>query len=608
MSLKRYLANADNTIANAFRNDNFNLRATGSNMGLADVLEVFSIYGRSTTSSAELSRVLVQFDTSEISSDRTAGDIPASGSVSFYLRLYNAETTKTVPQDFSLTIQAISRSWDEGYGLDLEGYKDKGKSNWIDSKERTSATATIVASTPGSLLGGATFTLTNAAGTTTVYRINGGGSYDTQAGGSAGSTIDIFFGGASTVAHVAEAITKAVTATTNADMTASDNGTNVTIVQTTKGTAGNKTNSDNSSGLTSVGNFTGATGQWTSAGGDYHASPSYTQTFTKGTEDLEVDITTLVEQWLTGSSGGGKTNYGVGIRLGPTFEASSSSNPSGAVDSFYAKRFFARGTEFFFKRPVIEARWDSSKRDDRGDFYLSSALAPASDNLNTLYLYNYVRGRLKNIPDVGTGNIFVNLYQTLGSSALNQAVATPATGGFVSTGIYSCSVCITGTYSNLRDVWFKGSNQYFTGTISPKSFSAASISEGRTKKHLSITNLKDSYTREENARFNLYVRERNWSPTIYTAASTEISTTVIQSASFRLYREIDGLEIVPHATSSELYTMLSHDVSGNYFNFDMSLLDGGYQYSFKFAFYDEERNAWDEQTEKFTFRVLDYEH
>ena len=485
MSLKRYLANADNTIANAFRNDNFNLRATGSNMGLADVLEVFSIYGRSTTSSAELSRVLVQFDTSQISSDRTAGDIPASGSVSFYLRLFNAETTKTVPQNFSLTIQAISRSWDEGYGLDLEGYKDKGKSNWV----------------------------------------------------SASSTVG-----------------------------------------------------------------------WTAAGGDYHASPSYTQTFTKGTEDLEVDITTLVEQWLTGSSGGGKANYGVGIRLGPTFEASSSSNPSGAVDSFYAKRFFARGTEFFFKRPVIEARWDSSKRDDRGDFYLSSALAPASDNLNTLYLYNYVRGRLKNIPGVGTGSIFVNLHQTLGSSALTQAVVTPATGGFVSTGIYSCSVCITGTYSTLRDVWFKGSDQYFTGTISPKSFSAASISQGRTKKYLNITNLKDSYTRDENARFNLYVRERDWSPTIYTVASTEVSTTIIESASFRLYREIDGLEIIPHATSSDLYTMLSHDVSGNYFNLDMSLLDGGYQYSFKFAFYDEERNAWDEQAEKFTFRVIDYEH
>jgi len=485
MSIKRYTANADNTIANAFRNDNFNLRATGSNAGLADVLETFSIYGRATTSSAELSRILVQFDTTQIAADRTAGDIPTSGSVSFYLRLFHAETVKTVPKEFNLAVQAVSRSWSEGNGLDLENYKDKGKSNWVSAS---------------------------------------------------------------------------------------------------------------------------AAAKWTTAGGDYHAAPAYSQTFNTGLEDLEIDVSELVEQWLTGSAGGGKTNYGVGIRFSSSFEASSSTNPSGAVDSFYTKRFFARGSEFFFKRPVIEARWNSSTQDDRGNFYLSSALAPAADNLNTLYLYNYVRGRLTNIPGIGTGSIFVNLFQTLGGSAISQAVRTPATGGFVSTGIYSCSVSVAGNYTTLRDVWFSGSTQYFTGSISANSFAANSISEGRTKKLVNITNLKDAYTRDEVPRFNVYVRERDWSPTIYTVASNAVEATIIPSASFRLYREIDGLEIIPHGTGSDLYTLLSYDVSGNYFNLDMSLLDGGYQYSLKFAFYDDERNSWDEQAEKFTFRVLDYEH
>jgi len=485
MSIKRYKADADNTISNAFRNDNFNVRATGSNAGLSDILETFSIYGRATTSSAELSRILVKFDTSQISTDRTAGDIPQSGSVSFYLRLFNAETTKTVPKEFDIAIQAVSRSWEEGHGLDLESYKDKGKSNWVSAS---------------------------------------------------------------------------------------------------------------------------STAAWTTAGGDYHDSPSYSQTFNTGLEDLEVDITPLVEQWLTGSAGGGKENYGVGIRLSSSYEASSSSNPSGAVDSYYTKRFFARGSEFFFKRPVIEARWNSSVKDDRGNFYLSSALAPAADNLNTLYLYNYVRGRLRNIPAIGTGSIYVHLYQTLGGSPLTQSVATPATGGYVSTGIYSCSVSISGNYTTLRDVWFSGSTEFFTGSVTVNSFAGSGISEGRTKKYIKITNLKEAYTREETPRFNVYIRERNWSPTIYTVASSEIETTIIPSASFRLYREIDGLEIIPHGTGSDLYTLLSYDVSGNYFNFDMSLLDGGYQYSLKFAFYDDERNTWDEQAEKFTFRVLDYEH
>ena len=57
MSIRRYAATADNTITNAFK-ENLTTRGTGSNMGQADVSEVFSIYARASTSSAELSREL----------------------------------------------------------------------------------------------------------------------------------------------------------------------------------------------------------------------------------------------------------------------------------------------------------------------------------------------------------------------------------------------------------------------------------------------------------------------------------------------------------------------------------------------------------------------
>ena len=45
MAIKRYYANADNTIANAYKED-LSTRGTGSNMGQADILEAFSIYGQ----------------------------------------------------------------------------------------------------------------------------------------------------------------------------------------------------------------------------------------------------------------------------------------------------------------------------------------------------------------------------------------------------------------------------------------------------------------------------------------------------------------------------------------------------------------------------------
>ncbi len=495
MATRRYKATADNTIANGYQ-ENLATRATGSNMGLADVSEVYSIYGRESTTSSELSRILTTFDVASITSDRTAGIIPASGSVSFYLRLYNAETSNTVPKDFKLVVEAISRAWTEGDGLDLENYKDLGVSNWISASQGVA---------------------------------------------------------------------------------------------------------------------------WTTAGGDYHATPAFEQTFETGLEDLDLNISELIEQWIKGAGGGGKANYGLGVRLTSSLET--------AETSYYTKRFFARGTQYFFKKPVIEARWNSSIQDDRGDFYFSSSLAPAADNLNTLYLHNYIRGQLTNIPAIGsTGSIMVSLYS---GSADNTAPSgskltlydgtTNITGGFVSTGIYSCSVAITESATSIEtlyDVWHSGSAddehavsiEYFTGSITPESFAASSFSEGNIRYVTNIKNLRNKYFCEEEARFNVYVRNKNWSPTIYTVASTEIENTIIPSASYRVYRVLDGYNAIPHGTGSDLQTILSYDVSGNYFNLDMSLLEPGYEYGIKLAFYDSQRQSWIEQDQKFLFRVEDYEY
>ena len=488
MAIRRYKATADNTIANGYQ-ENLSTRATGSNMGQADVSEVYSIYGRASTSSAELSRILTKFDVDTISSDRTAGVIPANGSVSFYLRLYNAETSKTVPKNFDLVISAISRSWSEGDGLDLENYKDIGESNWISASSTTA---------------------------------------------------------------------------------------------------------------------------WTSEGGDYHASPTFKQNFETGLEDLEIDVTSLVEEWIAGT----KTNYGFGIQLTSSQEASSSTNPLGVTSSYYTKRFFARGTQYFFKKPVIEARWNSSTQDDRGDFYYSSSLAPTADNLNTLYLYNFVRGQLTNIPVINTGSIYASLYSGSSAPTGNKLVLhdgnTNVTGGHVSTGIYSCSVAITSAATPLKtlfDVWHNDSGtQYFTGTVKPTVLRALGASTGNNRRIAKIKNLRAKYFSEEEARFNVFVRNKNWSPTIYTVASSVVENTIIPSASYRVYRVLDGLNVIPHGTGSDLQTILSYDVSGNYFNLDMSLLEPGYEYGVKLAFYDSQRQSWIEQDQKFLFRVEDYEY
>jgi len=502
MALLRYTASADTTIVNAYQL-NLKTRGTGANAGEADVMEVFSIYGRQASGSQELSRILLQFPTTQISSDRTSAIVPASGSVSFYLRLFNAVTSKTTPRDYKLVVAAVSQSWQEGVGLDLEGYTD----------------------------------ITNG---------NTGANW----------------------------------------MSASD------------------------------------TAAWTTVGGDYLTSSSdlfFEQTFETGLEDMEIDVTALVESWIAET----QTNYGVEVLLSSSYEAYYSSstgdntgsiidNTSGATKSYYTKRFFARGSQYFFKRPIIEARWNDVTRDDRGNFFFSSSRAPAADNLNTLYFYNIIRGRLVNIPNVSTGEIYVSLY----SGSKNNSVpsgselslydgTTALTGGYVSTGIYSCSIGITSSIpivSPLYDVWFSGSEQYYTGSIKPENISSGG-SLNPTRYIINVTNLKNSYYNTETTRLNLYVRNKNWSPNIYTVANASPRIYSIQSASYRVYRVLDGQEAVAYGTGSDFHTGLSYDVSGNYFDFDMSMLEPGYTYAFKFAFYDEQVKAWQEQAENFKFRV-----
>tara|TARA_Y100000592_G_scaffold781_1_gene1295 strand:+ start:43926 stop:45479 length:1554 start_codon:yes stop_codon:yes gene_type:complete len=514
--LTRYTASADNTIVNAF-GTRADTRGTGSNTGLADIIETYSIYGRQSVSSSvstasqELSRILVKFPINSISSDRSAGTVPASGSVSFYLKLFNAPHSKTVPRDYKLVVYPVSQSWQEGTGLDLEGYKDLTHGN------------------PGS----------------------------------------------------------------------------------------NWMSASNSAA-------------WETPGGDYitsNANLIFEQTFEKGIENLEIDITSLVEGWIAGSV----NNYGVGVFLSSSFEAYYSGshgqntgsildNTDGAKKSYFTKRFFARGSQYFFKRPMIEARWDDAVRDDRPDFYFSSSLAPGADNLNTLYLYNFIRGRLANIPAIGTDKIMVSLFSGSADNTAPSGSAlslyngkTSLTGGYVSTGVYSCSIgIVSSSTSPLYDVWFSGSDsvsdaasaslQYYTGSITPKVFSGSPTEESKNY-ILNITNLENTYQQNQIQRFNLYVRPRNWNPTIYTKATSVVQTTSIQSASYKVVRTLDNLVAVEYGTGSDNHTVLSYDVKGNYFDFDMKLLEPGYEYKFKFAFYDSRANSWNEQQEEFKFRV-----
>ena len=533
MAIKKYTANKDNTVTNAFE-ANLVSRGTGSNMGASDVLEVFSIYGQAiqpsssigegSSQTSELARVLLEFPISDISADRTSETIPVSGSVDFYLKLYNARHGQTTPKSIKLVVSPVSRTWEEGFGLDMDEYKDitrdREGSNWMNS----------------------------ASGTV-----------------------------------------------------------------------------------------------WTTPGGDYLTSSVITKTLEKGIEDLEINITEIVEEWI---SSDGYTNYGLGIKLDETQEAYFSSsngsvtgsvlhNTAGAKRSFYTKKFFGKGTEFFFRKPTIEARWDSSTKDQRGNSFYSSSLASATENINTLYFYNYFRGQLRNIPGIDSKGspIYVKLYRDdnegnptgtavtlVQSEYVTSTNQTVVTGGYVSTGVYSASFALTGGTSAdtaMHDIWFSGS-QYgttlFTGSFKPTSLKSLNY-KAFPEYVTNITNLKSKYHTSEKPTFRLFIREKNWNPTIYTKATATQDSKIIEDGYYKVFRVVDNLEIIDYGTGSALspqsedsagsFTRMSYDVSGSYFDLDTSILEPGYMYGMRLAYFVN--GSYIEQPETFKFRVEELE-
>jgi hypothetical protein len=644
MAIKRYIASADNTITDAYQMD-LETRGTGSNMGAADTLESFYIYGQISSSAgttAEKSRILVQFDIDRMNEDRTNGLVPISGSVAWYLNMYNAPHSFTLPKDFKMVIKACSGSWQEGRGLDLDNYTDQtyegvgsnwarkgatadGFSTWLtdggDFAESLLTPAYTASFTNGTedlsvdisdivedwMTGGVaascsglisslassantddiTFTLIDSQGTTVVFRLD---KDVTTAGEVIGTS------GLGSVAAITTKIIESINNVTQLRITAAstDAATNVfNITMDDVGLAGNKLGGP----------------------GDFEDSGSL--------KDGTQWVTTSTDNFQNGT---GIPNYGLGVFMSSSYETGSYSN--------YTKKFFARSSEYFFLRPNLEARWDSTTKDSAGYFMQSSSLASGDDNLNTLYLYNYVRGKLQNIPanashadpavsmkvslySNSVGNVYDKLKLPKGRSVAS-ANDVNAVGGIVSEGIYTASFAMShskgtaGFSGSVYAAWhFNDLITYHTSSEITVSTLNASNFNPDPEYVTTIDNLKPVYSRDEEARFRLFVRAKNWNPNNYTVVQSEPVAEIVEDAYFNLYRTVDDYEVISYGTGSAIspqatasvgsYTRLSYDISGNYFDLDMALLQAGYEYGLRFAYYSN--GTYREQKEVFRFKV-----
>jgi hypothetical protein len=155
-----------------------------------------------------------------------------------------------------------------------------------------------------------------------------------------------------------------------------------------------------------------------------------TQHFEQGNENLEIDVTDIVNAFITG-----ETNYGLGIAFPRIYEELD-------TDDYEYVGFFTRHTQTFYE-PYVETTYSCHINDDRTDFYL--------DKANRLYLYVNLGGTPTNLDELPTVTVYDNCQLVISSYTQSDVV-------HCTKGVYYIDLLVNTNSNNqpgvmVNDVW-----------------------------------------------------------------------------------------------------------------------------------------------------------
>ena len=120
-----------------------------------------------------------------------------------------------------------------------------------------------------------------------------------------------------------------------------------------------------------------------------------------------------------------------------------------------------------------------------------------------------------------------------------------------------------------------------------------------------MPNLQAEYGPNDIINFRVFVQDKEYHANIYTVASTAAEPTILEKMYYRISRVVDEEIVVDYGTGSgnASYSQLSYDVSGNYFDFDIGILEPDFSYEISYLVY--QAGNYSEIKDKFNFRVID---
>jgi hypothetical protein len=324
--------------------------------------------------------------------------------------------------------------------------------------------------------------------------------------------------------------------------------------------------------------------------GDGIINISSKQTFSDGTEDLSLDVTTIVSATLAGQV------PDHGFRL--AFTSSQESDEY----TYFVKRFASRHTHEDNLKPRLVVYYDDTVQSNESDLFF--------DLSGSLFLYNKNR--------VGLSNIFSSSAEISGNNSLILKLVTTGSTGliteFVTASQYSIgNNFVTGTYfasfkldsadseyaqllANSGSAVFypywqslDGTVGYFTGsavTINPQPRGTTRLSSRNLT--LNVTNLNSSYKESDKTRLRVFIQD-SATPVVSSKIPLESKSEIYTNMYYSIRDVFKGNTIIPFETENNS-TLMSTDADGMYFDLYMSDLSPGHTYEIDVMIKDDNIN------------------
>ncbi len=305
-----------------------------------------------------------------------------------------------------------------------------------------------------------------------------------------------------------------------------------------------------------------STTYWTNPGGDFVSSPTASAHFDSGIEDLDVDVTSIVQNWLSGTL----TNNGIGVMLTSSIESDA------VYVDYYQKKFYSRQSDYEDRVPYIEVRATDYIRDDRANMQWGRT--------GSLFLYNFVGGLLQDLP----GNFVI---ASIADSSGTLLRVTASHG--ITSGVYSASFALpTGSYSGsiFYDSWGSGSFAFGTGSFTFKT-SGPVTAVSQKPLVARIRNMADEYLPEDAPVFEVFFRRRPHTLPVVQTASLGLVPYIVEKAYYAIENDATRERVIPFGTGSQQHTRLSYGENGNSFKLFMRNLHSGNVYRIIFLVYDQ---------------------